>query len=145
MDHSDHHRALYTSFQINSFNPEPTTVGIVLEDWDIWSEDVERTGLYLLQLLRSSSEENGPVKESQLHVFETDESVQVNSLLTLILLVGWGAYYLPKNGNYFVYLSHDDVMYVVSEDKDVIEAWRAHWGADNVVDELPQRLSKSFL
>jgi hypothetical protein len=137
---NDRHQALYIASHISSFNPDSAAVGIIVKETGIWSEEVESVGLYLLRILRASCAEDRPLQESRLHLFEPNEIVQANALLSLILLVGWEGYYTPQNGKYFVNLSHDDVTYVVSEDKDLIESWRGHWGASEVVDELPLKV-----
>ncbi len=138
---NDRHQALYIASHITSFNSKPTAVGIIIKEIGIWSEEAESVGFFLLTQFRASCAEDRPLQESRLHIFDEHERVQANALLALIMLVGWEGYYTPKDGKYFLNLSHDDVTYVVSEDKELIESWRGHWGATEVVDELPLDLA----
>ncbi|MGE0405844.1 MAG: hypothetical protein AB7O65_06060 [Candidatus Korobacteraceae bacterium] len=85
---------------------------------DIWGDHSEKTGAMILQQLRLAKEERHPVDERPGHLFGPDELIELHSCFVLPLLFGWDAFLVPEGENYFVFISHDEVVKIVSPNAD---------------------------
>jgi len=82
--------------------------------WGIWNQVHERAGMYIIQQMRGACGERNPLIKTPGHLFQRSEATALQSFLILPVLFTWDAYLVPQNGEYFVFISHDEVIYVVS-------------------------------
>jgi len=83
-------------------------------DWGMWNEIHERAGMFMLEQMRAARGEHKPLIERPGHLFDCSESTALQSFLILPVLFSWDAYLAPESGEYFVFNSHDESVYVVS-------------------------------
>ena len=97
-------------------------------DWGAAGEVSNRVGFKLLQSMHADTR---PLIEAPARLFAPNEQIEAQSLLTLAILMGWDAYFIPIGGNYFVFNSNDEFTDVVSNDDEThlrfIAALKAHW------------------
>ena len=78
-----------------------------LQDWDIWSESVERVGRQLLAGLRGGSALNEEVRSAPAHALDADEFAAAQALIAIPLLFEWDAYWVPENARHLAWITHD--------------------------------------
>jgi hypothetical protein len=100
-------------------------------DWGIWNEVHERAGMYILEQMRAACGEHSPLIEKPGQLFESSEAVALQSFMILPVLFSWGAHLAPKNGDYFVFNSHDEFVCVVSQTRPTHERLFKDLGAWN--------------
>ena len=83
-------------------------------DWGMWNEVHERAGMFMLEQMRAARGEHKPLVESPGQLFDSSEAIALQSFLILPVLFSWDAYLAPESGEYFVFNSHDESVYVVS-------------------------------
>ena len=83
-------------------------------DWGMWNEIHERAGAYIIQQMRAACGEHHPLIKTPGQVFERSEATALQSFLVLPVLFSWDANLVPENGEYFVFVCHDEPIYVVS-------------------------------
>lgn len=81
--------------------------------WGAAGEVSNRVGFKLLQSMHADLR---PLMEATARLFTPNEQIEAQSLLTLAILMGWDAYFIPTTGNYFVFNSNDEFTDVVSND-----------------------------
>jgi len=86
-------------------------------DWGMWNEIHERAGMFMLEQMRAARGEHSPLIETPGLLFDSSEAVALQSFLILPVLFSWDAYFAPEKGEYFVFNSHDESVYVVSGTK----------------------------
>ncbi|MGZ4855994.1 MAG: hypothetical protein ACXV8X_14620 [Candidatus Angelobacter sp.] len=98
-------------------------------DWGVAGEVSNRVGFKLLQAMHTDTR---PLIEAPARLFSPNEEIEAQSLLTLSLLMGWDAYFIPVTGKYFVFNSNDDFTDVVSNDDQThqrfLAALKDSWG-----------------
>lgn len=87
---------------------------IWLTDWGLWNEVHEKTGQFMLQKIRRTHDDAASAAEKPGQQFDASEGVALQSFFILPILFSWDAYLAPKNGDYFVFNSHDEFLRVVS-------------------------------
>jgi hypothetical protein len=100
------------------------------KDWDIWGESVEEPAMKLWQSIRLAHGEKAPFIEKPGHLFGAEEFLDMHALFSLPLLFGWDMYLIPDHGDYFIFVSHDEVLYIVTRTdqiKDKFLAYLEHW------------------
>lgn len=91
------------------------SVLIWLFDWDIWSTERERVGVFLLaQLLRGEPPKIYPAVE-----YSSDELSAAQSLLSIVSLFQWDALLVPSHAEYLAHISHHGTIDVVARTPDV--------------------------
>ena len=83
-------------------------------DWGMWNEIHERAGMFMLEQMRAAHGEHKPLIEKPGQLFDSSEALALQSFLILPVLFSWDAYLAPESGEYFVFNSHDESVYVVS-------------------------------
>ena len=68
----------------------------------------------MLERMRTACGEHKPLIERPGHLFDRSEAIALQSFLILPVLFSWDAYVAPESGEYFVFNSHDESVYVVS-------------------------------
>jgi hypothetical protein len=85
----------------------------------IWGKTEENTGEMMISQLRLARGETAPLSKRPGHLFGHNEFYETQSFFMIPLLFGWDAFVVPENGDYFVFVSHDDVIAVVSRTTDI--------------------------
>lgn len=75
----------------------------------------------MLEQMRAARGEHRPLVERPGQLFDSSEAVALQSFLILPVLFSWDAYLVPESGEYFVFNSHDESVYVVSGTKQTHE------------------------
>jgi hypothetical protein len=83
-------------------------------DWGMWNEIHERAGMFMLEQMREAQGEHKPVIQKPGQLFDSSEAIALQSFLILPVLFSWDAYLAPQSGEYFVFISHDESVKVVS-------------------------------
>jgi hypothetical protein len=101
-----------------------------LTDYAIWSPTFERVGLRLLDALVPSSE----YAAGRILLFDAQELVTAQSVLTLCSLFEWDAYLVPHSGEFIAFISHDSPVQVAARTPRLFEAFferfdNEHWQA----------------
>jgi hypothetical protein len=91
----------------------PETI-LWFETWGVWNEVHERAGMYILRQMRAANGEGAPLIDKPGILFDSSESVALQSFLILPVLFSWDSYMAPGTGEYFVFTSHDEYLCVVS-------------------------------
>src|SRR5260370_9919779 len=72
-------------------------------NWDIGTPQIERCGLRMLEQMRRGYGVTASVENAPGQLFRTDEIADAHAFLTLPLLFGWDAYFMPHGTRYFAY------------------------------------------
>ena len=87
--------------------------------WGVAGDTSNRVGFKLLQSMHADTR---PLIEAPARLLGAHELVEAQSLLTLSILMGWDAYFIPVTGKYFIFNSNDEFTDVVSSD-DATHQW----------------------
>jgi hypothetical protein len=97
-----------------------------------WGAGGEVSNLIGFKLLHSMHADTRPLIETPARLLGAHEVVEAQSLLTLAILMGWDAYFIPATGKYFVFNSNDEFTDVVSSDDEThqqfLAALKKEWG-----------------
>jgi hypothetical protein len=91
-------------------------------DWGAGGDVSNRVGFKLLQSMHADPQ---PLIEAPARLFGPNERIEAQSLLTLAILMGWDAYFIPITGNYFIFNSNDEFTDVVSNDDETHQRFLA--------------------
>jgi hypothetical protein len=83
-------------------------------DWGMWNEIHERAGMFMIEQMRAARGEHKPLIERPGQLFDSSEAIALQSFFILPVLFSWDAYLAPESGEYFIFNSHDEFVYVVS-------------------------------
>lgn len=83
--------------------------------WNIWSESSEHYAMKIWQALRTVNGEKRMFQETPGHVFSKANFIDLQAFFSIPILFRWDAYLVPSHGEHFVFLSHDEVIYVISK------------------------------
>lgn len=80
----------------------------------VWGDHSEKSGAMTIQKMRRADGESEPLESRPGHVFGPEELFEMHSYFLIPLLFGWDAFLIPENKDYFLFVSHDGVVEVVS-------------------------------
>lgn len=80
----------------------------------IWGEFSENTGAMIVQQMRLGKGETKSLQERPGHLFSSQELFEMHSYLVIPMLFAWDAFLIPEGKDYFLFVSHDGVVGVVS-------------------------------
>jgi hypothetical protein len=80
----------------------------------MWNEIHERAGMFMIEQMRAARGEHKPLIERPGQLFDSSEAIALQSFFILPVLFSWDAYLAPESGEYFIFNSHDEFVYVVS-------------------------------
>ncbi len=89
-----------------------------MREWEIGDDDSERTKLMIIDQMRRGAGVKTSLRETPAALFDSNELPRMYSHFVLPLLFGWDAFLVPAGQNYFVFVSHDEVAYVVARDRE---------------------------
>jgi hypothetical protein len=87
-----------------------------LQDWDIWSDTIERVGLELLQLSLVVEPDCRGLHEAPARFYAADELVKAQTAISLVLLFEWNAYVIPSAHSPVFNISHHGYVDVISNE-----------------------------
>jgi len=85
-----------------------------LREWGIWDEHTETTGLTALEQLRKAAGEERSLGDAPGELFDANELWKMHAHFVQPLCFGWDAFLIPDQADYFVFLSHDEIICVVA-------------------------------
>lgn len=92
-----------------------------LRDCDLWSETFDRVGHVLLEGLRRRATRAGELYEAPALLFAPGEIADAQAALMLPTLFQWDAVVVPASGDHIAYVSHDEVVQIVTRTTQTFE------------------------
>jgi hypothetical protein len=80
----------------------------------VWGEYSEKTGTMIIEQMRLGKGETEPLEKRPVHLFSSEELFEMHSYFVIPMLFGWDAFLIPEGKDYFLFVSHDGVVGVVS-------------------------------
>jgi hypothetical protein len=80
----------------------------------VWGDFSENTGAAIVEQMRVAKGATEPLERRPGHLFGSEEVFEMHSYFVIPLLFGWDAFLIPKGKDYFLFVSHDGVVGVVS-------------------------------
>ena len=110
---------------------------LVLTSWDIGTPSIERSALRILEQMRrgygvTASVENGPVQ-----LFRSDEFADAQAFLTLPMIFGWDAYFMPHGTRYFAFIRRNNSIFLLTDEKEVFQKLLSFFEDRRPAVELP--------
>lgn len=90
----------------------------------VGSDFSENAGAMMLQQMRKANGATKPLGDFPGQLFAADELVEFHSYFLLPLLFGWDAFVVPEGEDYFLFVSHDGIVEVVSRRTETLEELR---------------------
>jgi hypothetical protein len=87
----------------------------------IWGDHSENTGAMIVQQMRLGKGETEPLERRPGQLFGPEELFEMHSYLVIPMLFGWDAFLIPEGKDYFLFVSHDGVIGVVSRTQQTSE------------------------
>ena len=87
----------------------------------IWGDYSENTGAMIFQQMRFAKGEREPLEKRPGQLFGSEEVFEMHSYFVIPLLFGWDAFLVPEDKDYFLFVSHDGVVGVVSRTQETYE------------------------
>jgi hypothetical protein len=94
-------------------------------DFNIWPDDQEQVSLDLFNKLRNVAPGSfASLEDSPGILFDEGELKLQREIMLVPLVIGWDAYFIPLNKDYFVYICHDEIIEVVCHSESAAALWR---------------------
>jgi hypothetical protein len=90
----------------------------------MWGDFSENTGAMMLRQMRMANGATKPLEGFPGQLFAADELAEFHSYFLLPLLFGWDAFVIPEGKDYFLFVSHDGIVEVVSQKAGTLEELR---------------------
>jgi hypothetical protein len=102
--------------------PEVPFAGALLwiRERGVGSDFSENAGAMMLQQMRAANGATKPLGDFPGQLFAGDELVEFHSYFLLPLLFGWDAFVVPEGKDYFLFVSHDGIVEVVSRRAEIL-------------------------
>ena len=107
--------------------------------------EIEQCGLRILEQMRRGYGGVESVENAPAQLFRSDEIVDNHAFMTLPLLWGWDAYFMPHGTRYFAYARQNGSLYLVTDKEHVFQKLRTACAAYHPVLELPTYLRADTL
>jgi hypothetical protein len=85
-----------------------------LTGFDIGSVDIEKVGWRILECMRRGFGDHRSLEIAAAHAFRADEFVEASAFLSQVMFFKWDAYFLPPSRNFFVFVSHEEIVQVIA-------------------------------
>lgn len=112
-------------------------------NWDTGTPQIERCGLRILEQMRRGYGITASVENAPAQLFRTDEIVDVQAFLTLPMLFGWDAYFMPHGTRYFAYVRQNGSVFLVTDREQVLQKLRVFLDPYQPAMELPPYLQSA--
>jgi hypothetical protein len=109
-------------------------------NWDIGTPEIERCGLRILEQMRRGYGVMASVENAPAQLFRSDELADAHAFLTLPLLFGRDAYFMPHGTKYFAYVRQDGLLFLVTEEDQILQKLHTILEPHHPVAELPSYL-----
>lgn len=114
-----------SNYLVPSWEPESFRGAVLwIRSWGIGNDDSERTGMRIIEQMRLASGESRPLSDTPAILFEQHEMPEMYSYFVLPLLFGWDAFLIPVAQDYMVYVSHDEIAFIISKTQDAHDSAR---------------------
>jgi len=94
---------------------------IWLTDWGVWNPRDEGIGYRIVERMDAGSGQPKPFEVARGHSFRSDELYDAVGMLLQPMIFAWDSFYYPRwlygTGNFFVFISHDSFVTVVTRTK----------------------------
>lgn len=90
-----------------------------LVDWDIGTPQIERSGLRMIEQMRRGYGICSSIDNTPGNLFRTDEIADLHAFISVLMLFGWDAYFVPRGTRYFVYFRSNGQICLVTDEKEV--------------------------
>jgi hypothetical protein len=80
----------------------------------IWGDFSETIGATIIKEMRLAKGEPEPIEKRPGQLFGHQELFEMHSYLVIPMLFGWDAFLVPEGKDYFLFVSHDGIVGVVS-------------------------------
>jgi hypothetical protein len=97
--------------------PFPGAV-VYFREWGIWNTLDEEMGMCAVRKMRAAYGENRGLSDAPAQVFSETEFADARAFWTLPMVLGWDAFLIPENPEFFVFNSHDEVIAFVCRTKE---------------------------
>jgi hypothetical protein len=94
---------------------------VYFREWGIWNELDDEMGMCAIRRLRAAHGESRELSSAPAQVFSKSEFPDARAFWTLPVILGWDAFLIPENSDYFVFNSHDEVVSFVCRTKQCYE------------------------
>jgi hypothetical protein len=95
-----------------------------IRSWDVWGDFSEKTASMIIQQMRLARGGTEALADRPGHQFGFAELFEMHSFFVIPLLFGWDAFLIPDGGDYFLFVSHDGVVEVVSRTPQMLDELR---------------------
>lgn len=92
-----------------------------IRETGIWGEFSERTAAAIFRQMRLAAGEARALEERPGHLFSAGEIFEMHSYLVVPTLFGWDAFLVPQGEGYFLFVSHDGVVGVVTRTQEIYQ------------------------
>jgi len=102
--------------------------------WELWSESIDRVGQFMLEAVRDTLKNDGPLDEKPALVYSERELIPAHASLSLPMLFQWDAFYCPHGGQLFAAISHHGALEVLAPSEaysDLVERF-SQWNPEEV-------------
>jgi hypothetical protein len=94
-----------------------------LRETGVWDENAEQICLRVLESILHAHDIQARPSADSVFLFEPAERLDLEVFLTQAILIGWDAFVVPHAGDYFVFVSHDGPVSVVTKPGGHSEEW----------------------
>lgn len=108
----------------------------------IWSPILDIAGSKLVRQMCVSYGQYPSFDGHLRFLFDPTEDLDAHAMLSVILVSGWDAYFVPSHGKRFVFFSHDSVADVVARSRDIAQEYKPQVSQWDISDGVPEYLMK---
>ena len=90
---------------------EFTDCEFLIAEFGIWPS---REDWNLYERLRISYGDDRTLPDAPSHLFSVDESLDLTTLIGIVLQFGWGGHIVPSSGDAYIFISHDGWIFASS-------------------------------
>jgi hypothetical protein len=109
-------------------------------NFDTGTPRIERCGLRILEQMRRGYGVTPSIENAPGQLFRTDEMVDAHAFLTLPLLFGWDAYFMPHGTRYIAYARQNASLFLVTDGEPALQKLMTSLEPYHPVLELPAYL-----
>jgi hypothetical protein len=109
-------------------------------DWGYSPPHIENCVLRILEQMRRGYGVTASLESAPAQLFRSDEIIDVHAFLTIPLLFGWDAYFMPYGTRYFAFARENSSMFLVTDDEQVLQKLLLSLDSYRPVLELPSYL-----
>lgn len=108
-----------------------------LANWDIGTPQIERAGLRMIEQIRRGYGACSSIESAPGNLFRTDQVADLHAFLSVPMLFGWDAYFVPRGTRYFAYVRNNGFLYLVTDEKETYSRLLSHLAYWKPSSEVP--------